>query len=83
MATSTILTFVTLLEARKLTGLTRQALADLADTNTTTIYDLETGRNKAPSHVIVVRLVRAFQKAGLRGLTAEDLFPVEREEQSA
>lgn len=67
---------MTLLEARKIAGLTRQALAEKAGTTTTTIYDIEAGRNQRPSHETVVRIVRALNQHGLAGLTAEDLFPV-------
>ena len=67
---------VTLRDARELAGLTRERLAELAHVNATTIYDIETGRNANPSHTNVVRIVRALQRAGLAGLTSEQLFPV-------
>lgn len=67
---------MTLIEARKIAGLTRQGLADKAGTTTTTIYDIEAGRNLRPSHETVVRIVRALNHQGLAGLTADDLFPV-------
>jgi DNA-binding XRE family transcriptional regulator len=67
---------VTLREARKIAGLSQQALAEKAGTTTTTIYDIEVGRNHRPSHETVVRIVRALNLHGLAGLTAEDLFPV-------
>lgn len=67
---------MTLREARKLAGLSRQALAQKANTTTTTIYDIERGRNLRPSHETVVRIVRALQQHGLAGLTSDDLFPV-------
>jgi len=66
-------------QARDLAGFTRNRLAELAGTTTTTIYDLETGRNKRPAYETVVRLVRAFQDAGLKGITAEQLFPVDED----
>lgn len=72
-----IVRVVTLKEARELAGLSRDALAKAADTTTTTIYDLEVGRNQNPSHETVVRIVRALQTAGLKGITTEALFPVE------
>ncbi len=74
---------MTLREARDLAGLTRDALAKAADTTTTTIYDLETGRNARPSHETVVRVVRALQRAGLAGLTSDQLFPVSEEREPA
>lgn len=67
---------VTLHEARKIAGLSRNRLAELAGTTTTTIYDIERGRNQRPSYKTVTQIVRALQNAGLRGITAEELFPV-------
>lgn len=67
---------MTLFEARRIAGLSRQKLAALAGTTTTTIYDIEAGRNQRPSHETVVRIVRALNQHGLAGLTSEDLFPV-------
>ncbi len=67
---------VTLREARKVAGLTRAHLAELSETTTTTIYDIETGRNQRPAYETVVRIVRALQGAGLKGVTADQLFPV-------
>ena len=74
---------MTILEARRLVGYTRHRLAEAAGTTTTTIYDLETGRNKRPAYETVVRLIRALQEAGLKGITAEQLFPVEDESSTA
>ena len=73
---------MTLLEARKIAGLTRQALAEKASTTSTTIYDIEAGRNLRPSYETVTRIVRALQEHGLAGLKAEDLFPVSDDESS-
>lgn len=70
------MSLVTLQDARKIAGLSRQALAEKAGTTATTIYDLEAGRNQRPSHETVVRIVRALNQHGLAGLTAEDLFPI-------
>lgn len=67
---------MTLQEARKIAGLTRRGLADLAGTTDTTIYDIESGRNLRPSHETVTLIVRALQQRGLAGITTEDLFPV-------
>jgi DNA-binding XRE family transcriptional regulator len=67
---------MTLSEARRLTGLTQKALAEAADCSPADIVDLERGKNKNPSHALVIKIVRAFQQHGLAGLTAEDLFPV-------
>ncbi len=63
-------------EARNLAGLSRNRLAEMAGTTTTTIYDLETGRNANPAHETVVRIIRALQRVGLSGLTMDQIFPV-------
>lgn len=67
---------MTLSEARRIAGLSRQALAEKAGTTSTTIYDIERGRNQRPSHETVVRIVRALQQHGLTGVEADELFPV-------
>lgn len=74
---------MTLREARNLTGLSRDRLAALADTTTTTIYDIETGRVANPSYETVVRIVRALQRSGLSGLTIEQVFPVAESAENA
>lgn len=63
-------------QARTLTGLTQQQLAKLAGLEQSAISDIEIGRNRRPSHEAVTRIVRAFQRSGLPGIAAEDLFPV-------
>lgn len=70
---------MTLKEARDIAGLTQQELANRSGLTQTTIYDLESGRNKKPSHETVVRVVRALQRSGLAGVTAEQLFPIAEE----
>ena len=67
---------LTLVQARKLLGLTQQQLADLAGEKRSAIDDLETGRNKRPAYVLVMSLFAALQKAGLKGITVEDIFPL-------
>lgn len=67
---------MTLRQARELAGLTGEELATLAGTTATNIYDIERGRNKRPAYETVVQIVRALQSAGLKGITAEQLFPV-------
>lgn len=68
---------MTLRDARTLAGMTQEKLASLAGTTATTIYDIESGRNARPSHETVVRIVRALQRAGLVGITWDQLFPVD------
>jgi DNA-binding XRE family transcriptional regulator len=63
-------------EARRLTGMTQSQLDDEAELTRGTVADLETGRNKNPSHTIVTNIIRAFHNRGLRGVSADELFPV-------
>jgi len=62
--------------ARKLLGLSQAQLGKLAGLDGNAIYDLESKRNRRPAHEVVVKIVRALQRAGLAGITADDLFPV-------
>jgi predicted transcriptional regulator len=41
-----------------------------------TTFDLESGRNKRPAHETVVRIVRAFHRSGMRGVTTDQIFHV-------
>jgi predicted transcriptional regulator len=41
-----------------------------------TTHALESGKVSAPSFERVVLIVRALQRAGLKGITGEQLFPV-------
>lgn len=73
---------LTLPEARKLLGLTQQQLADLAGVKRSAIDDIETGRSGNPAYTLVMTIHRALQRAGLKGVDVEDVFPlpVERAE---
>jgi transcriptional regulator with XRE-family HTH domain len=62
--------------ARENTGMSQQDLATLAGTTVATISDLESGRNREPSHSKVVSIVRALRNAGLISVSEEELFPV-------
>lgn len=68
---------MTLKEARDLAGLTQRQLADLANVKAGSISDVELGRIQHPSHRFVVRVVRALNARGLRGVTSEQVFPVD------
>jgi transcriptional regulator with XRE-family HTH domain len=57
-------------------GLTQSQLADGAGTVVSTISDLERGGNENPGYALVMRIVATLQRSGLRGLRAEDVFPV-------
>lgn len=63
-------------EARRLAGLSQDALEIAAGLNPGIVTAIESRKNKNPSHEIVTKIVRAFQAHGLVGLTADDLFPV-------
>jgi transcriptional regulator with XRE-family HTH domain len=67
---------MTLGDARKLLGWTQTRLAREAGESISTISDLENGRNKKPSYVVVTHIVRALQRGGLQGVAADDIFPV-------
>jgi transcriptional regulator with XRE-family HTH domain len=68
---------MTLKEARELAGLTQRQLSDLTGVLVSSISDVEIGRIQRPSHEFVVRAVRGLHKHGLRGVTAEQIFPVD------
>lgn len=67
---------MTLKDARELAGLTQSALERNAGLTTGTVHDIESGRNANPSYQTVACLVLALRDAGLKGLTAETLFPL-------
>ena len=77
MDDSTIVLFMKLVEARRLTSLSQADLEELAGVTKGTVADIERGKNKNPSHESVTKLIRALQQHGLAGLTAEELFPVD------
>ena len=57
-------------DLRKTKGLTQEALQEMTGVDQSTISALESGRIKAPSWEIVVRLARALE------VSPEELFPV-------
>lgn len=63
-------------EARELVKLSQSELDRRAGLPTGTIHDLESGRIESPSFERVVLIVRALRRAGMKGLEAEQLFPV-------
>lgn len=67
---------MTLSDARGLIGWTQTQLAREAGTSVSTINDLENDNNKNPGYQLVMRVVKALQRGGLPGVTAEDIFPV-------
>lgn len=68
---------MTLEQARKLLGWTQAKLAQEAGEHVSTVSDIETGRNARPAYVVVMRIMRAIQRAGLTGVKPEDIFPVD------
>lgn len=67
---------MTLLEARKLVGLSRAELARRASVSDDDLYDLENNRNQRPAWEIVGKITSALQEAGLAGISPEDIFPI-------
>ena len=66
----------TLIEAREMVGWTQTELAEAAGTAISTISDLERGGNRNPGYALVMRIVGALQRGGMKGLKPEDVFPV-------
>lgn len=67
---------MTLKDARDLAGVTQTRLEDLGGLTRGAVHDLESGRNERPSHETVTRVIHGLRRAGLRGVTAEQIFPV-------
>lgn len=67
---------MTIKAARTALGWTQTELADKSGVPQQRISLLERGRIERVSYRDVVLIVRAFRKAGLKGVTAEELFPV-------
>lgn len=59
--------------ARKTAGLTQTQLAAWAGCTVATIYDIESGRNKAPSYVKVAGILTALHAHGVR-ITADEVL---------
>lgn len=68
---------MTVREARRALGWTQMELAATSGVDQRHISALELNKIDAVSYVTVAKIVRAFHKAGLKGLTAEELFPIE------
>lgn len=61
---------------REMAGLSLAQLDRAAGLATGTTHDLESGRTQNPSWQTVGRIVRALQRRGLKGVTAESIFPI-------
>lgn len=68
---------MTLVQARELINWSQSDLAREAKESNSTISELENGHNENPSYGLVMRVVKALQRGGLTGVTAEDIFPVD------
>lgn len=60
--------------ARETAGLTQTQLATLAGCTVATIYDIESGRNKAPSYVKVAGILTALHSHGVPNITADEVL---------
>lgn len=69
-------------KARQLAGINQGRLAELAGLDQGAISDIECGRNKRPAYEVVVKIIRGLKRAGLIGITADDVFPVPDERES-
>jgi transcriptional regulator with XRE-family HTH domain len=69
---------MTLVQARTLIGWNQTDLARESQQSNSTISDLEAGDNKNPSYSLVMSVIGALQRGGLKNLTAEDIFPVKK-----
>jgi transcriptional regulator with XRE-family HTH domain len=69
---------LTLEQARTLVKLSQSQLSDASGVKKSSISDIETGRVQPEnvSYGTIVRLVRALQRSGLAGVSAEEVFPV-------
>lgn len=65
-----------LIAARETARLTQKELGMLSRCTMATIGDIETGRNRQPSHDKVVRIVRALRAHGLPNVDEDALFVV-------
>jgi predicted transcriptional regulator len=72
---------MTLREARQRLDLTQVQLAEAAEVEQPTISQIERGQVRNPAHSTVMQIVRALQKAGLTGITSQDIdeFVIEDE----
>jgi transcriptional regulator with XRE-family HTH domain len=68
---------MTLREARRLLGWTQQEMARRSGVKQQQISIFERGELERVAWPDVANLVMALQRAGLKGITAEELFPVE------
>jgi transcriptional regulator with XRE-family HTH domain len=74
---------MTIEQARGYLGWGQSELARRAGESVSNIRDLENGENKNPSWGLVYRVTCAFQRAGLKKIKPEDLFPVADRESRA
>jgi DNA-binding XRE family transcriptional regulator len=68
---------MTLKHAREALGWSQIKLDAQAGLPKGTVHDIESGRNDSPRWTVVAAITAALQRAGLKGVTAHSLFPVE------
>lgn len=66
---------MTLNQARELLGWNRSELARKAGQSVSNIQDLEDGSNRNPSFALVMQVIDALRRGGLKNLQPEDIFP--------
>jgi predicted transcriptional regulator len=69
----------TLKQAREALDITQVQLDQLAGVRAGTTWEIESGRSKRPAFDTVTRIMRALNRSGLKGVTADTLFPVDDE----
>jgi transcriptional regulator with XRE-family HTH domain len=72
---------ISLKHARERADLSQRELERRAGLTKGVVNQIESGRNKRPAHEVVTKLVRALQRSGLAGITAEEVFPVQDDEE--
>jgi transcriptional regulator with XRE-family HTH domain len=71
---------MTILQARKALAWSQQDLARRAGVPPITVSQMEAGQQKAWTYITTRRIAKAFQRAGLTGVTEEELFPLPDDE---
>ena len=69
---------MTLVQARELIDWNQSDLARESQQSNSTISDLESGDNKNPSYALVMSVVAALQRGGLKNLSPEDIFTIKK-----
>lgn len=62
--------------AREAAQLSQARLAELSGVTPGTVWDIEHGKNKFPSHDKVARLIQVLRQHGLPSLSEHDVFGI-------